>query len=140
MYTVTHAYIDFVTTGKSFVALVRYLFTLPDVKSFLRQRVCQDPLERFFFGCQRQRGGVHNNPNVKEFTKNTQAIRVMKSAWKGPARATVVVVCKIMTKRISMNLYQNALGRKQLNTPWILFQYKVKNLYYHNMNSNNICV
>ena len=85
MYTVTPAYIDFVTTGKSFVALVRYLFTLPDVKSFLSQRVCQDPLERFF-GCQRQRGGVHDNPNVKEFTKNTQAIRVMKSAWKGPAK------------------------------------------------------
>ena len=25
-------------------------------------------------------------PNVKKFTKNTQAVRVMKSAWKGPAK------------------------------------------------------
>ena len=28
---------------------------------------------------QRQRGGVNDNPNVAEFTKNTQAIRVMNS-------------------------------------------------------------
>lgn len=62
--------------GKSFVELVRYLFTLPDVKSFLSQRICQDPLERFF-GCQRQRGGVHDNPNSLEFMKNTQALRVI---------------------------------------------------------------
>ena len=72
--------------GKSFVELVRYVFTLPDVRSFLSQRVCQDPLERFF-GCQRQRGGVHDNPNFQEFMKNTQALRVVKSvAWKGPTR------------------------------------------------------
>ena len=75
----------FLAAGKSFVELVRYVFTLPDVKSFLSQRICQDPLERFF-GCQRQRGGVHDNPNVQEFCKNTQALRVMKSAWKGPAK------------------------------------------------------
>jgi len=68
------------------VELVRYGFTLPDVKSFLSQRTCQDPLERFF-GCQRQRGGVHDNPNVQEFMKNTQALRLVKSvAWKGPTR------------------------------------------------------
>ncbi len=65
--------------------MVRYLFTLPDVKSFLSQRICQDPLEHFF-GCQRQRGGVHDNPNVMEFTKNTQALRVIKSVWKTPSR------------------------------------------------------
>ena len=59
-------------TGKSFVEMVRYLFSLPDVISFLSQRICQDPLEQFF-GCQRQRGGVHDNPNCSEFMKNTQA-------------------------------------------------------------------
>ena len=64
---------------------MRYLFTLPDVKSFLSQRICQDPLERFF-GCQRQRGGVHDNPNVQEFTKNTQALRVINSMAKGPLK------------------------------------------------------
>ena len=72
-------------SGKSFVELVRYLFTIPDVKSFLSQRICQDPLE-CFFGCQRQRGGVHDNPNVQEFTKNTQALRVINSMSKGPSK------------------------------------------------------
>ncbi len=74
----------FDTTGKSFVALVRYMFKQPDVKSFLSQRICQDPLERFF-GCQRQRGAIHDNPNVQEFVKNTQALRVIK-CLKPPAR------------------------------------------------------
>ena len=64
-------------TGKSFLELVRYVFTLSDVKSFLSQRICQDPLENFF-GNQRQRGGMHDNPNVKEFVENTQALRVVK--------------------------------------------------------------
>ena len=75
----------FPITGKSFIELVQYVFTIPDVKSFLSQRVCQDPLENFF-GCQRQRGGVHDNPNVQEFMKNTQALRVINSFCKGPAK------------------------------------------------------
>ena len=57
------------TSGKSFVELVRHLFTIPGVDSFLSQRLCQDPLERFF-GTQRQRGGVHDNPNVAEYSSN----------------------------------------------------------------------
>ena len=65
--------------------LVRYVFTIPGVQSFLSQRICQDPLENFF-GCQRQRGGVHDNPNVQEFMKNTQALRVINSFCKGPAK------------------------------------------------------
>lgn len=71
--------------GKSFIEVVRYLFTVPGVTSFLSQRICQDPLENFF-GCQRQRGGVHDNPNVQEFVKNTQALRVINSFCKGPSR------------------------------------------------------
>ena len=47
-------------------------------KVFLSERLCQDPLERFF-GCQRQRGGNHKNPTVQEFYKNTQALRVINS-------------------------------------------------------------
>ena len=64
---------------------MRYLFTVPGVESFLSQRLCQDPLERFF-GCQRQRGRVNDNPNVAEFMKNTQAIRVIGSFCQGPIR------------------------------------------------------
>lgn len=66
----------FSISGKSFVELVKYLFTtIEGVSSFLSQRICQDSLENFF-GCQRQRGGVHENPNVKEFINNTQSLRV----------------------------------------------------------------
>jgi len=54
------------------------VFSLPGVKSLLSQRICQDPLEKFF-GCQRQRGGTHDNPTVAEFYKNTQALRVVNS-------------------------------------------------------------
>ena len=58
--------------------LVKYLFTLPDVSLFLSNRLCQDPLEKFF-GQQRQRGGVNENPNVMEFVRNTQALRVINT-------------------------------------------------------------
>ena len=64
---------------------MEYVFTLPDVKVFLSQRVTQDPLENFF-GCQRQRGGTHDNPNVQEFQKNMQALRVVNSFAKGPVK------------------------------------------------------
>jgi len=37
----------------SFIELVEYVFTLPDVSVFLSQRISQDPLENFF-GCQQQ--------------------------------------------------------------------------------------
>ena len=48
---------------------------------FLSQRLCQDPLERFF-GLQRQHGVVHDNPNVSQFAKNTQALQVVNSLRK----------------------------------------------------------
>ena len=51
----------------------------------MSQRLCQDPLERFF-GCQRQRGRVHDNPNAAEFLKNTQALRVTNSFSHHPNR------------------------------------------------------
>ena len=43
-----------------------YIFSIPGVKVFLSERLCQDPLE-LFFGCQRQCGGTHENPTVQEF-------------------------------------------------------------------------
>ena len=62
----------------SFWELVAYIFSQPGVTSFLSQRLCQDPIEKFF-GCQRQRGGTNENPTVAEFYKNTQAVRVVNS-------------------------------------------------------------
>lgn len=72
-------------TTHSFIELVEYVFTLPDVSVFLSQRITQDPLENFF-GCQRQRGGTHDNPSVQEFQKNMQALRVVNSFVKGPVK------------------------------------------------------
>ena len=64
---------------RSFMELAKYIFTIPKVKCFLYERISQDPLEKFF-RCQHQRGGTSDNPNVKEFCKNTQALRVINSA------------------------------------------------------------
>lgn len=56
--------------------LVNYIFKIKGVKVFLSERLCQDPLEKFF-GCQRQRGKTNENPNVQQFCKNSQALRVI---------------------------------------------------------------
>ena len=66
----------------SFVELVQYLFTVPGVSLFLGNRICQDPLENFF-GQQRQRGTVNENPSANEFVKNTQALRVINATCRG---------------------------------------------------------
>ena len=58
--------------------LVQYSFTIPGVTVFLSNRLCQDPLEKFF-GQQRQRGRTNENPNAKDFLKNTQALHVVNS-------------------------------------------------------------
>lgn len=58
--------------------LVEYVFTIPGVTVFLSNRICQDPLENFF-GRQRQRGRVNENPSVAEFLQNTQALRVINT-------------------------------------------------------------
>ena len=69
-------FVDFVViyllSGKSFVEIDKYLFTVPGVNSFLSQRHCQDPL-KVLFGCQRQRGRVNDNLNVAEFLNNTHS-------------------------------------------------------------------
>ena len=61
-----------------FVDLVEFIFKIPEVKVFLSNRICQDPLENFF-GQQRQRGRANENPNVTEFLESTQALRVVNS-------------------------------------------------------------
>ena len=94
---VTPYIIQFHYTGKSFVEMVRYLFTLPDDKSFLSQRICHHPPLERFFGCQRQRGGVHDNPKCSEFMKNTQALHVingLQAPKKGNCRGGDMDKCK----------------------------------------------
>ena len=65
--------------------LVQYLFTLDGVESFLSQKISQDPLEKFF-GCQRQRGATSDNPNVSEFRKNLQTIRIVDTMCRSSVR------------------------------------------------------
>ena len=54
--------------------LIQYLFEVDGVS----EKICQDPLEKFF-GRQRQRGAVNENPTVYQFLKNNQALRVVDS-------------------------------------------------------------
>lgn len=56
------------------------LFQIEGVTSFLSEKLSQDPLEKFF-GIQRQRGRTNENPNVTEFYKNTQSLRVIDTIW-----------------------------------------------------------
>ena len=56
------------------------LFQIKGVTSFLSEKLSQDPLEKFF-GIQRQRGRTNENPNVTEFYKNTQSLRVIDTIW-----------------------------------------------------------
>lgn len=62
----------------SFVELVPFIFKIPGVKSFLSERISQDPLEKYF-GCQRQKGGTNANPNLASFLKNNQTLCVVNT-------------------------------------------------------------
>ena len=68
----------FIYAVHSFIELVTDLFSVSGITSFLSERIQQDPLEKYF-GKQRQRGRVHENPTVSEFLKNEQALRIISS-------------------------------------------------------------
>ena len=74
-----------IITVLSFTELVPKLSSISGVKVFLSEHLSQDPLEKFF-GCQRQRGGTHDNPSVQAFCKNTQALRVINMFCRGPVK------------------------------------------------------
>jgi len=63
---------------RSLVELVPFLLKIPGVKSFLSEHLYQDPLEKYF-GMQRQKGGTNANPNVSQFLKNNQTLRVVNT-------------------------------------------------------------
>ena len=97
---------------KSFIELVEFTLSLPDVTVFLGNRLCQDPLEKFF-GQQCQRGRVNENPNVSEFMKNTQALRVIHGVCadvKGNCRGHSSKELDI--KRLSMPLQKRRYRRR----------------------------
>ena len=62
----------------SFIDLIHYIFIISQVAVFLSGNINQDPLEKFF-GCVRQKGYGSDNPNVDEFCKTGQTLRVANS-------------------------------------------------------------
>ena len=91
----------------SFVDLVRYHFTIPGVRSFLSQRISQDPLETFF-GCQ----------------------TAWTSSWKSHCgrvhyQHTSSSSCQCFIKRCC----KRQLQRQQAKSPHATLTYKVMNHY-----------
>lgn len=68
--------------------MVPILFQYSGVKIFLSERLCQDPLEKYF-GKQRQCGGSNENPNMQQFLDNTAALRIMGSVALDPVRGNI---------------------------------------------------
>ena len=96
------------STVNSFVELVEFLFTIPGVKAFLSEKLCQDPLEKFF-GCQRQRGRVNENPTAAQFYKNTQALRVVNSFCIGSVRGN----CRGNKEAVNFDMENQPLPKRQ---------------------------
>ena len=75
--------------AKSFVEFIRYLFSLPEVKSnkptFLSNIIGQDTLENCF-GCHRQKGGTSDNPTIKEYYSKIESLRVINSFCRSQVR------------------------------------------------------
>ena len=70
--------VDLLFAAYSFIEMIDFIFTIPHVSVFLSGNINQDPLEKFF-GCVRQKGHGSDNPNVEEFSKSTQTLRVANS-------------------------------------------------------------
>lgn len=115
-------------TALSFIGLVEFLFSRPEIKeqklAFLSNNLCQDPLEQFF-GCQRQRGGTSDNPNVLEFCHNSQALRVVDSFCRGPVRGNCRQkrCCHSVDKENTIPLLKRP--RKSLDLVVILYHYNI---------------
>ena len=58
--------------------IIKVLVTQEDVKFIYTVKFNQDPVEAFF-GQQRARGQRNDNPSVKQFMENTQALMPQKS-------------------------------------------------------------
>ncbi|XP_065895609.1 uncharacterized protein [Dysidea avara] len=64
----------------SFLELVEGIFKIPGVTCFLSNRICQDPLEKYF-SMQCQSGATNDNPTVHQFVKNSDTIRLVGNMW-----------------------------------------------------------
>ena len=64
----------------AFLELLQIVFKIPGVTCFLSNRICQDPLEKYF-GMQRQCGASNDNPTVLQFVKNNDTLRLVGNIW-----------------------------------------------------------
>jgi len=119
-----NAFLHLLVTVKSFVELTEYIFKIPGVKFFLSERISQDPLENFF-SCQRQRGRTGENPNVDQFCKNTQALRVINAVCAHVPRGN----CRGRQNLIDIKKESKALpkSRRQRSKPRLLSKNKENN-------------
>uniref|UniRef100_A0A1X7V4D4 Transposable element P transposase-like RNase H domain-containing protein n=3 Tax=Amphimedon queenslandica TaxID=400682 RepID=A0A1X7V4D4_AMPQE len=101
-------------TVYSFSDLIKYIFTIPSVKSFLSEHISQDPLEKFC-GEHRQRGQTNESQTVDQFLQNSQTLRVFGSikidTAKGNTRGT-------KTDNISAVQYQRLILSHQNLIPY----------------------
>lgn len=95
----------------SFIDLITYLFEETKAKSFLSERICQDPLEKYF-GRQRQRGAVNENPTVHQFLKNNQALRIVDSIKLRLTLPKETLVVPMKTKSL-FQAYQLSVERQR---------------------------
>lgn len=86
--------------------------------AFLSNHLCQDPLENYF-GCQRQKGGTNENPTVREYYHNTEALRVVNSFCRGPVRVIAKLKVKVFLLVIVHQLLKDKrepnLGKGRMN-------------------------
>ena len=115
----------FLTTVHSFVELLEFLFTIPGVKVFLSGKLSQDPLEKFF-GYQRQRVRVNENPNAAQFFKNTQALRIVNSFCMGSFEAIVGDTINLWILKLRISPFQSGSVSK-------ISLYAHKCFHYHNI-------
>ena len=52
------------------------VFKIPGVSCFLSNRICQDPLEKYF-GMQWQAGATNNNPTIVQFVKSSDTLHLV---------------------------------------------------------------
>ena len=99
------------------MGLVHTLFSLPEVKaekvSFLSGSISQDPLENFF-GCQRQRGGTSDNPNVKDFSK-TRRLFVLSIHFAKLLSGAIAVVVQHQKKHLRSPVHPSADDQQKNN-------------------------
>lgn len=99
------------TSVYSFVELAKSLLDQDGSRFLLSERFTQDPLEAFF-GKQRARGGRSDNPTVKRFVENTQAIRVSRSLALGGS-SSVKRTLEFDIEKLSEKLHKRPRLSKQ---------------------------